>query len=509
MTFVNIFKDFYSESDSYDNHYDNDRNYTNALIEQSDRCNPLDNTAQKKTAHSDWNEAVSAWKNTVPFPRYVPTSAVSNVIRRQNREVNKVEESDSNVSVKCVGEDFDTFPVPGWKANVEQGTYRYVTNNAYYRTVKILDNRDRREWYTVHKKHPEIVSMHWQNKRHNKEMKRNLRRDLEVKFHNHNRRQQSVVLEKVQDTTSKTPTDNKVENVVENIRVPSVQHEAPKSNREYVSDCKHETNNNSDTLNKASSDLNIDKISSRITVLNEELRRDSKLRKSHEATDISKFLLQTKGRDMSSRNSPSKKKDGQNAAETMTVRSVARRGEMKSDRGELKQLERAELKPMERGELKPVERVTPSQRLIAAESKKSKNNQIRYTNSTGSDAASISVPSIPDNFHIASPDLEKALNSYKMAIETTKQSLFNTLTGNKSQRRTTGGSNKVTHSAPPSVCENNPVSLSEHSPSEGVQSYSSLGGKEKSSNKKHSFSGLLPEIAGKRLEVGTTTNRWL
>ncbi|XP_062566899.1 uncharacterized protein LOC134229210 [Saccostrea cucullata] len=502
MTFVNIFKDFYSESDSFDNHYDNDRNYTNALIEQSDRCNPLDNTAQKKTAHSDWNEAVSAWKNTVPFPRYVPTSAVSNVIKRQNRDVNKVEESESNISVKCVGEDFDTFPVPGWKANVEQGTYRYVTNNAYYRTVKILDYRDRREWYTINKKHPEIVSMHWQNKRHNKEMKRNLRRDLEVKFHNHNRRQQSIVLEKVQDNTaSVTPSDIKVEHV-ESIRVPSVQLEAPKSNRDYISDCKHEMNNNSDTLNNASSDLNIDKISSRITVLNEELRRDSKLRKSHEVTDISKLLLQTKGKDVSSRNSPIKKKDGQNATETMTVRSVARRGE-------LKQLERAELKPMERGELKPVERVTPSQRLIAAESKKSKNNQLRYTNSTGSDAASISVPSIPDNFQIASPDLEKALNSYKMAIETTKQSLFNTLTGNKGQRRTTGGGGKVTHSAPPSVCETASLPLSEQPPSEGVQSYSSLGGKEKSSSKKHSFSGLLPEIAGKRLEVGTTINRWL
>lgn len=204
MTFVNIFKDFNAESDSYDNHYDNDRKYTNTLIEQSDKGTPLDDTKQKKTVQNDWNEAVKAWKNTAPFPRYVSAPTVTNVIKRQNREANKAEEPENNLSsVKCVGEDFDTFPVPSWKANVEQGTYRYVTNNAYYRTVKILDYRDRREWYTIHKKHPEIVSMHWQNKRFNKELKRNLRRDLEIRFHNHNRRQQSILGETVSDTSKK------------------------------------------------------------------------------------------------------------------------------------------------------------------------------------------------------------------------------------------------------------------------------------------------------------------
>lgn len=40
MTFVNIFKDFYADSDSYDNHYDNDRKYTNTLIEQSEKKQP-------------------------------------------------------------------------------------------------------------------------------------------------------------------------------------------------------------------------------------------------------------------------------------------------------------------------------------------------------------------------------------------------------------------------------------------------------------------------------------
>lgn len=490
MTFVNIFKDFYSDSDSYDNHYDNDKNYTNALIDQSDKCNPLNNTAQKKTVHSDWNEAVSAWTNTVPFPRYVPTSAVTNVIKRQSRDINKIEEAEGNVSIKCVGEDFDTFPVPSWKANVEQGTYRYVTNNAYYRTVKILECRDKRDWYTIHKKYPELVSMNWQNKRFNKELKRSLRRDLEVKFHNHNRRQQSIMSEAVVESASnKTPVDKSIEQVVESNRVPSVQLEAPKSKRECVTNYKYEAHQKPkpDTLKKSSSDLNIDKISTRINVLNEELRRDSRLRKSQEAADLSKLLLQNKNKDLTSKNSQNKK-DGQNTDEVMTVRSIA-----------------------QRGELKPVERVTPAQRILATESKKPKNNHIRYTKSTGNDAATISVPSIPDNFHIASPELEKALNSYKLAIETTKQSLFNTLTGNKSQRRTTGGSTKVTHSAPPSVCETSSQGMSRPEPPtpDSVHCISSLSGKDKSAVKKNSFSGLLPEIAGKRLEVGTTVNRWL
>lgn len=483
MTFVNIFKDFYADSDSYDNHYDNDRKYTNTLIEQSEKSNPLDDTKQKTTVHNDWNEAVKAWKNTAPFPRYVSAPPVTNVIKRQNREVNKPEEPDNNLSsVKCVGEDFDTFPVPSWKANVEQGTYRYVTNNAYYRTVKILDYRDRREWYTIHKKHPEIVSMHWQNKRFNKELKRNLRRDLEIRFHNHNRRQQSIVGESVSDTSHKKPVNDKGDQAVESSREPKVRVTTPKSNRECVSEHKIETQD-SNPLNKASSDLNIDKISTRISALNEELRRDSRLRKSHEAADIAKFFLQTK--EISSK---SKKRDGQNTDEVMTVRSVA-----------------------QRGELKPVERVTPAQRIIAAESKKSKQNQLRYTNSTGNDAATMSVPSIPDNFHIASPELEKALNSYKLAIETTKQSLFNTLTGNKGQRRTGGGANKAAHSAPPSVCENssNGVGHSDQPTPNSVHSVSSLSGKDKASGKKSHFTGILPGISGKRLEVGPTTNRWM
>lgn len=482
MTFVNIFKDFYSESDSYDNHYDNDRKYTNNLIEQSEKSNPLEDTSQKRTVHSDWNEAVCAWKNTVPFPRYVATPAVSNVIKRQSRDTHKAEEIDNNASVKCIGEDFDTFPVP-WKANVEQGTYRYVTNNAYYRTVKILDYRDRREWYTIHKKHPEIVSMHWQNKRFNKELKRNLRRDLEIKFHHHNRRQQSIVMENAPESSRKAVKEEGDRNTESTNSARNVQLAVPQSSRECKSEHKIESEHNSDSLNKASSDMNIDKISTRITALNEELKRDSRLRKSHEIADLSKFFLQTK--EFSSK---SKKKDGKSTEEIMTVRSVA-----------------------QRGELKPVEKVTPAQKIIAAESKKSKSSQLRYTNSTGNDAAAMSVPSIPDSFHIASPDLEKALNSYKLAIETTKQSLFNTLTGNKNQRRTVSGGGKVAHSAPPSMCENTPEGgrLLDQPTPDGVHSVSSLSGKDKTLDKKPQFSGLLPGISGKRLEVGPSANRWM
>ena len=110
---------------------------------------------------------------------------------------------------------------------------------------------------------------------------------------------------------------------------------------------------------------------------------------------------------------------------------------------------------------------------------------------------------------IPNENLEKTLHSYKVAIETTKQSLFQTLSASKIQRRG-GATAKGGFSSPATlaVCEN--LANGNNTLEKQLKDHSDhlSEGDAQSAKRKPHIPGILPEIAGKRLEVPATYTRW-
>ena len=517
---------------TFDDHFDNDRGIVNGLVHYSEYSNAKEAGKLKRTVQTDWSEAVEGWKNVVPFPMYDALGAC--VTKRRAGKSDKAVEfdewvSDSKVSVRCVGDEFDEIPVPAWKANVEQGTYRYVSNNGYYRTTKFLSQNEKREWYTVNKKYPEKVSMNWQNKRFQKEIKRLLKRDFRSKVRAKDdlrvRERTDMSMARVSKEKSELFGD-KNNHKESKARVQSVLSEGHRNKSPYMDFLATKSENvRRDqagdiipisqsvpaNLGRSTSDLFINNFTSRMNVLDRELEKDTKVRKPLENVETNKPSamspkpqLKEKERDESpirDRASPRKSKD-LIQQEIITVRSM-----LDVDR-------------LARPELRPIEKVTPAQRFKNAESFRKAHGggggfttptQIKYTTSTGSDAANLGVSSIPSHFTIASPELEKALHSYKLAIESTKQSLLSTLSGQKNSRR--GGGKNLSAissmSAPPSIAICEPEAMSDRATKDAfIQTKLDRHGRNHDKDKGAPFI-VLPEIAGKRLEVPTTTNRWL
>ncbi|KAK3085880.1 hypothetical protein FSP39_009986 [Pinctada imbricata] len=528
MTFGTCALEFLRRAIVMQGHFDNDRDISANLVDLSDYYDAKEDSKRSRTLQTDWNEAVVGWKNIVPFPVYNPPNYVPNgVIRRKTRYEKATVEfeewlSDKKASVKCVGDDFDEIPIPEWKANVEQGTYRYVANNGYYRTMKFLSQNEKQEWYTVTKRHPEKVSMSWQNRRFQKELKRQLKKDLRSKgnvppdgkihrertdlSHRIHREKTDIIASdrtskreakaRIRSVQSEAPPSNRNKSPYIDFQSPTMNDNGQEEKRKDLPKCKSEPQN----LDKTAREVFIDNFATRISALERELVKDTKIRKVPETTtDPSPALpvspktpKQPTDKESDLDDVSTKKSKNLIQQEIMTVRSMI------------------DIGSITRHDLRPIEKVTPAQRLKTINPESSKKthsahatpSQIRYTTSTGSDAASLGVPSIPSHFTIASPELEKALHSYKVAIETTKQSLLNTLSGPKHARR--AGTKNLSAPAAIAICDDpggDRARKDAHAQSKSER--------RNEIRKRDASFVVLPEISGKRMEVSTTTNRWL
>ncbi|XP_059157253.1 uncharacterized protein LOC131941775 [Physella acuta] len=78
---------------------------------------------------------VCGWGNSTSFPRAANSVSKNNQAKKKQLKQQSPDTDLANARVRCVHEDFDS-PKEIWKANVEPGTYRYITNNGIYRTIK-------------------------------------------------------------------------------------------------------------------------------------------------------------------------------------------------------------------------------------------------------------------------------------------------------------------------------------------------------------------------------------
>ncbi|XP_046354544.2 uncharacterized protein LOC124133980 [Haliotis rufescens] len=217
-------------------------NLLDALLESSE-----DGLYPRYKVHNiysdDWDESVTGWKDVVPNPKYHTQKK-----RRKNVESGHYKVASSGVkSIADVKrEEHETRAV--WKSNVEPVTYRYVQNNGQYRLHKFC--KEDRDWYTVRRKNAERVSPSLKTRYMQREIKRQLKKDFCRKSvpdesdsqGNHTKRSQSTNSEGHRRRTSSA----------------------------YSS------------LMKSASDLYIENISSRLDELDQEIKRDSQLRKSQD-----------------------------------------------------------------------------------------------------------------------------------------------------------------------------------------------------------------------------------
>lgn len=506
---------------SKEDHMQDERTVTTSLIDFSDGSVQSDKSTQKTKLHCDWAEAVTGWQNVVPYPQYVPHN-VSCVIKKKKPD--KIPEwqrsghsehftdlfgDNPKAGVRCIGDDFENFPIPPWKANVEQGTYRYVPNNGFYRTIKFLTLDERRDWFTVTKKQPEKVSMSWQNKRFQKELKRQLKREFAT--YHHQRQSPSLSTSESVDLSTEKLLTERSEIIMHHRRIRSTQSQnSTNSNSQIVHTSPKHVDSPvrsaplSGQLLKSASDLYIANFTHRITALEEELRRDSRIaRKNHD--DALTTKNNTKPKNYSVRELTHKQREKESTSrpvipmtkevvsqETFTIRSVGTR------------------------DLRPTEKITlPPAQGSKGGGDKMAVTQLKYTTMAGGGAAILNFPNFQNEVNIDNGELDKTLHSYKLAIETTKQSLIHTLSASKIQRRKSGKGFVTPATIAIGTCENISTTVDNTPDKVGKnghpRGHNSTSQKEtlKGQEKKAPMTGILPEIAGKRLEVPPTGHRWL
>ena len=511
-----------SRAASYNDHAE-DRNSTVSLLGQSDLSWYADKRNVQKTISDDSSEAVIGWKPVVPSPKVVTNT--NNVVRKkkavdrsltelhfgstqhgsQNEDYWSNGYSEFKAVVRCVGDDFDSFPTPHWKSNVEKGTYRYIPDNGSYRTVKLMYD-DRKEWYTVRKKRPEKVSTTWHHsyKKMQREMKRQLKKDISASDksdtsrsstrnsfwdsepnsgENSSRSEKQVTRQENSKSPERpiyrvksTKSDGAM---VEKGRKMKTIHESEPS-----SPMPHYSIPSGAQMLKSVSDLFIENFSSRLHALEEEMNKDSKwLRKNSE--DIAKIQSRTKYRDYTKANL----KENINGS---TPRLPLKTETLTTDVFSVKSVGQKELKPLE------------------------KTASYKHNNHGGD--------FLPPNNHKSEllpahskyiSDVDKTLNGYKNAIESTKESLFNTLTGTKINTQQQGKQNSKGFSSPSTItiCEDKTktnVTHSEVPHHVGVFRHTPvIDKKDKNKSQMHNMPAVLPEISGKRLEMNSISQRLL
>lgn len=506
-----------SRSGMYSDHNADDRNITVSLLDQSDQFWYADKRNVQKTVLDDWSEAVTGWKPILHFPKLVTNT---NTVVRKKKAIdrsltdlhyssaqfgNQNEDYWSNSStefkavVRCVGDDFDSFPTPHWKSNVEQGTYRYIPDNGSYRTVKLMYD-DRKEWFTVRKRRPEKVSTTWHHscKKMQRDMKRQLKKDINSDKSDTSRSStRNSFMESEPNSGENTSRSEKQVRSQENsqkYRVKSTKSDGAVIEKGKKMITIHESEPNSPMphyavpggtqLIKSVSDLFIENFSSRLHALEEEMNKDSKwLRKNSE--DIAKIQNRTKYKDYTKTNL----KENMNG---VTQRVPLKTEALTTDVFSVKSVGQKELKPLE------------------------KTTGYRHNTHGGDFLPPNNHKSefLPANSKYAS-ELDKTFNGYKNAIETTKQSLFNTLTGTKIDTQQHNKHNSKGYSSPATItiCEDKPKTNAAHAESEQMNVFRHMPiimeKKDRTKHQVQNAPAVLPEISGKRLEMNTISQRLL
>lgn len=141
------------------------RELVDVLLEDGEHTALLDSVAigtdDVDTHHLD--EAVTGWGCSVFLPRSLAKQNPPLNARGKKASHNKIsypmDIDTTNIRVRCVGEDYiGDHHKSAWKANVEPGTYRYITNNGIYRSTKFANTGN--DWVTVKRsRHPEPCSV--------------------------------------------------------------------------------------------------------------------------------------------------------------------------------------------------------------------------------------------------------------------------------------------------------------------------------------------------------------
>lgn len=564
------------------NHNSDDREVTNCLIDLSEVVEYVNENKTKasKTPQSisDWADAVVGWRKTFEFPRKSTNTVtgIGNVKKKRTVErsvtdlhygsayynqnqgddywSNSSTISEYKPSVRCIGDDFETFPIPPWKSNIEQGTCRYVHDNGSYRTLKFMYD-DRKDWYTMRKKRPEKVSATWHHtcKRMQREMKRQLKKDLAVAEREREKNtgsksdrssaRQSVEPssgEETQTSTSRIPSEaerhtpqmldlcvgsenqmkrkeaqsqglrpisyeynvktiNRKEHRVKSTHSDGAVNQARKMKTihesEPVTPVPHYSIPSGSQMLKSASDLFIENFSSKISALEDEIKRDSKWLRKNE-NELSKLQSnRAKYRDAT-------RSIKENGSSSVTPRGPIRTEPLTSDI--------FSVKPMAHKEVKPLEN-------IKSNTSKSSNigqNGDQLHDTYGSTPNSNNCNAYTNGFTYHS-EMDRGLNGYKANDDSSKYTLFNTLTGTKINTQNNKKTSKG-FSTPSTItiCDNSPAgSTSHHFNEKTADAFRQIPVMpEKKSEKRgtlQNIPALLPEISGKRLEPASISHRLL
>ncbi|KAL3858999.1 hypothetical protein ACJMK2_009240 [Sinanodonta woodiana] len=470
---------------NHDQQSEQDKTLTASLLNLSDRSKYSETGYLQQTLKNDWSEAVSGWKPVVPYPRYMNQSTTVNGAKKR-KDIDRLltdiqppnhgrndfansslSEPVDSKSVRCVDDDFGNLPVPPWKLNIEQGTYRYIPNSGSYRTLKFMSD-DRKDWYTIRKKFPEKLSSSWLHscKRIQREIKRQLKRDMEIQRKTPNSTR--INEQENSEHLNKLEMDKLFHKQEQEIRARSSQSEGANRLMQTITEDEIANHTHSASipsgvlLKKSASDLFIENFSSRISALEKEMRHDSRVLHKNGVEDISKIVQK-------------QYKDRMKDSKENTPRLPYRAETITQDIFSVKKVGNRDLNPLER---------VGSYRHIG------QGDGIPY----------------PQTY--PSSELEKALNSYKSSLENTKLSPFNTLTATKLINKRS--SKIVAMPATVTVGENNSVgnnqdrSAGDSSINERKNSASS-----KKKPKRGPMPGILPEISGRKMQVTPISHRLL
>ncbi|XP_060591753.1 uncharacterized protein LOC132746570 [Ruditapes philippinarum] len=571
-----------------DHNYD-DREVTNSLIDLSEVSIYFnDNKTKGSRSAVEWTNAITGWKkpndnalktnngNTIKKKRIVERSLTDLTYGNGYSNQNFGDDYWSNGSalgeqkqaVRCIGDEMETFPVPPWKSNIEQGTCRYIHDNGSYRTLKFMYD-DRKEWYTMRKKRPEKVSTTWHHtcKRMQREMKRQLKKELATAERERDRnlnlksRQSSAKSSTGYTSAEEThiSTGRSLLSVEENLteakkgnqyfeqsvekepqqsihnelfigREQSVKHKEVASNDtrlsgiEYVKHVRrketrvrsthsdgavnqkgkmktihesepvtpvpHYSIPSGSQMIKSASDLFIENFSTRISALEDEIKKDSKWLRKNE-NDLTKMQS----------NRPKYREAGRsNFKDSLTPRGPIRTEHLTSDIFSVKPMAQKELRPLDK--IKNGNKTNNMGDFIQNErygNSPNKNNHINHNGFTNANNNNMELDRGP---------------IYKGADDICKQGLFDTLTGTKINTQNNKKTSKG-FSTPSTItlCDNgsNNGNTSQHVNEKAGDLYRPIP---IVIEKKHEKRGtlqnvpaLLPEISGKRLEPTSVGHR--
>lgn len=545
------------------------RDFTNSLLDLSELATyESENNFRRCASQNDLKEVLSGWKRPGEISKLSKNSNLKKKrgVERSVTELhygstypsqqaqedywsNSLVPNEQRAVVRRIGDEFETYPIPPWKSNIEQGTCRYIHDNGSYRTLKFMYD-DRKDWYTIRKKRPEKVSTTWHHtcKRMQREMKRQLKKDIAVAERERARNSKSKsdqnsarsgteatsgedTARSVSRLSSEEAKNDRIgpqkldisfsrETLVAEQKVTDMENSIQNTECHGRSILKKETrvkSTHSDgalnqvskmkTINesepvtpmpqysipsgshmlKSVSDLFIENFSSRISALEDEIKKDSKWLRKNE-NELTKLQSnRAKYRDVTR---PANK-DG---SSSVTPRGSLRTEALTSDIFSVKPMASKEAKPLDKIKSNNNKTSTQPNDIMQNEAC-NKNSSSTYTNTMNG----------------INSDIEKGLTGYKTLVDNSKQTLFDTLTGKKINTHGNKKSSKG-FSTPSTItlCDNSPNSGQEFS-EHRVDAFRQIIVDKKAERKGtlQNIPAFLPEISGKRLEPTSISHRLL